>query len=432
MEIETIKSTAPRPLANYNECFRVGPWVFAAGQIASDYKTGVAPAARRNPGFRYYGSEIKLQTRYILENLKKTFETAGSTLDNVVKAQVFLADLGGFNGFDEVWREYFKVPPPRTTVGTTGLLVPGTLVEIDLIGYVPRRGTERKPIASSAPRPLANYTEAFRVGDFVFAAGQIASDFKTGVAAEARKDPTFPFYGSDIKKQTQYILGNLRATFEAAGSSLDDVVKAQVFLVDLADFDAFDEVWKGYFAAPPPRTTVGTSGLLVPGTLVEIDLIAHVARKGLKRQAIRSGNPQPLANYTEAVRVGDLVFAAGQIASDFATGVAAEAKVDPAFPYYGSHIKKQTRYVLENLKNTFEAAGSSLDRVVKAQVFLTDLNDFHAFDEVWKEFFRNPPPRTTVGTTGLLVEGCRVEIDLVGIVADNSDRGNRKSRPARR
>jgi enamine deaminase RidA (YjgF/YER057c/UK114 family) len=111
------------------------------------------------------------------------------------------------------------------------------------------------------------------------------------------------------------------------------------------------------------------------------------------------------------------VFAAGQLASDFATGVAAEARVDPAFPYYGSPIKKQSRYILNNLKNTFEAAGSSLDHVVKAQVFLTDLKDFCAFDEVWKEFFKNPPPRTTVGTSGLLVEGCLIEIDLIGCVA---------------
>jgi reactive intermediate/imine deaminase len=134
------------------------------------------------------------------------------------------------------------------------------------------------------------------------------------------------------------------------------------------------------------------------------------------REAVTSGNPKPLANYTEAFRTGDLVFAAGQIASDFATGLAAEARVDPAFPYYGSPIKKQTRYILNNLKRTFEAAGSSLDRVVKAQVFLTDLNDFCAFDEVWKEFFKNPPPRSTVGTSGLLVEGCRIEIDLIGAV----------------
>ena len=111
--------------------------------------------------------------------------------------------------------------------------------------------------------------------------------------------------------------------------------------------------------------------------------------------------------------MGDLVFAAGQIASDFSTGVPPEARVDPAFPYYGSDIKRQTRYVLENLARTFEAAGTSLGQVVKAQVFHTDLANFDGFDEVWREFFPSPPPRTTVGTTGLLVPGCLVEIDLV-------------------
>ena len=134
MKIEIIKSSAPRPLANYNECFKVGPWVFAAGQIASDYQTGVAPEARRKPAFPFYGSDIKLQTHYVLGNLKKTFEAAGSSFDNVVKAQVFLTDLNDFAAMDEVWKQWFKTPPARSTVGTTGLLVRGGLIEIDLIG----------------------------------------------------------------------------------------------------------------------------------------------------------------------------------------------------------------------------------------------------------------------------------------------------------
>jgi len=92
--------------------------------------------------------------------------------------------------------------------------------------------------------------------------------------------------------------------------------------------------------------------------------------------------PQPLASYTPAARAGDLVFAAGHLASDFKQGVAPEARVDPAFPFYGSAIKKQTRYILENLARTFEAAGTSLSHVVKAQVFLTDLAHFAGFDEV--------------------------------------------------
>jgi enamine deaminase RidA (YjgF/YER057c/UK114 family) len=78
--------------------------------------------------------------------------------------------------------------------------------------------------------------------------------------------------------------------------------------------------------------------------------------------------PRPLAHYTPAVRAAPLVFAAGQIASDYRTGVPPEAQIDPAFPYYGSAIKKQTRYVLENLARTFRAAGTSLEHVVKAQI----------------------------------------------------------------
>src|SRR6267378_3619042 len=145
------------------------------------------------------------------------------------------------------------------------------------------------------PRPPANYTAAARAGSLVFAAGQLASDFKEGVAAEARLDPAFPYYGSAIKKQTRYVLENLAQTFKAAGTSLDHVVKAQVFHTDLMNFSAFDEVWKEFFLTPPPRTTIGTTGLLVPGTLVEIDLIATMPQA--PGRVIKSDGPRPLAVY---------------------------------------------------------------------------------------------------------------------------------------
>lgn len=411
MSIKVIKSDVPQPLANYSEASHANDLIFAAGQLASDFKTGVPPEARKHENFPFYGSDIKLQADYILKNLAKTFKAAGTSLDNVIKAQVFLTDLNNFAAFDEVWREHFKSPPPRTTVGTTGLLVKDTLVEIDLIATMP--GKPGTIIKSGAPKPLANYAEAIRVGDLVFAAGQLASDFKTGVPANARRGENFPYYGSDIQLQTEYILGNLKQTFEAAGSSLDHVVKAQVFMTNLNDFPGFDQVWKKYFKVPPPRTTVGTTGLLVKDALVEIDLIGYVPREGLKHEVIKSAAPRPLANYSEAFTLGNWVFAAGQIASDYKTGVPAEARKHPNFPYYGSDIKLQAAYILNNLKKTFEASGSSIDNVVKAQVFLTDLNNFAAFDEVWKEFFKVPPPRTTVGTSGLLVKDALVEIDLI-------------------
>jgi enamine deaminase RidA (YjgF/YER057c/UK114 family) len=88
----------------------------------------------------------------------------------------------------------------------------------------------------------------------------------------------------------------------------------------------------------------------------------------------------------------------------------------PDIPQPLAHDTPVTRVgslVLDNLSRPFRAAGTSPERVVKAQVFHTDLVNFFAFDEVWREFFPTPPPRTTVGTTGLLVPGCLVEIDLI-------------------
>ena len=414
MKVEGITSDNPQPLANYTEAFRAGGLVFAAGQLPTDFTTGIPPEARTDPNYPFYGSDIKKRTHYILKNLARTFEAAGSSLDHIVKAQVFLEDLNEFNAFDEVWKEYFKVPPARTTVGTTGLLVKDAMIEIDLIGYVPDE-ISCEAITSDNPQPLAVYTEAFKVGGLVFAAGQLPTDFKTGIPADARTDPNYPFYGSDIKKRTHYILKNLARTFEAAGSSLDHIVKAQVFLEDLNQFSAFDEVWKEYFKVPPARTTVGTNGLLVKDAMIEIDLIGYVPGE-FSCEAIRSDNPQPLAVYTEAFRVGDLVFAAGQLPTDFTTGIPPEAHTDPNYPFYGSDIKKRTHYIMKNLARTLEAAGSSLDDVIKAQVFLEDLNEFNAFDEVWKEYFKIPPARTTVGTTGLLVKDAMIEIDLIAAI----------------
>jgi reactive intermediate/imine deaminase len=161
---------------------------------------------------------------------------------------------------------------------------------------------------------------------------------------------------------------------------------------------------------------VGTTALLGsgPDQLLEIDLIAHT--NDTTKVVVQSDAPRPIAAYSEAVVVDGLVFAAGQLASDFKTGVPEEARANPAFPFYGSNIKSQTRFILENCKRTFEAAGSSLDNVFKAQVFMTDLRDFNGFDEVWKEYFKVPPARTTVGTSGLLVKDTLVEIDLIGSV----------------
>jgi enamine deaminase RidA (YjgF/YER057c/UK114 family) len=410
----------PTPMAHYSQGVRVGDLIFLAGQIASDYRTGVPAELGRQPGYEYYGSDIKDQTRYVLQNIQASLEDGGSDLDHVVKTQVFLLDSEDFNEFDEVWREFFPSPPPRTTVetGPKGLLVPGTRVEIDVTAVRTDAAEQPERLTSDrVPKPLANYTQATRWGDFLFLAGQVPSHFgEGGIAPEARVDPAFPYYASPIERQTEYTLDNLAALLEDIGSDLEHVVKAQVFLTDLKDFWEFDSVWKEYFPTPPPRTTLQVGRLLLEQALVEIDLIAVRKDGSIKPEVINTdAAPHPKANYSQATVAGDLVFLAGQLASDFQTGVAPEARVDPAFRFYGSEIESQTDYVTKNIETVLKACGSSLDNVVKAQTFLTDLDDFHGYDKVWKRHFETPPPRTTIELAGdgLLVPGTLVEIDVI-------------------
>ncbi len=82
------------------------------------------------------------------------------------------------------------------------------------------------------PIPLAHYTQGRRVGDLIFLAGQLASDWKTGVPDDLGRQPGYPFYGSDIKDQTRFVLENIKANLEDAGSDLEHVVKTQVFILD--------------------------------------------------------------------------------------------------------------------------------------------------------------------------------------------------------
>ena len=121
--------------------------------------------------------------------------------------------------------------------------------------------TDRAP----APFQGAPYNQAIRVGDLVFVAGQIGIDLPTGELA-----------GPAIEEQTDRIMRNMAAILEAAGSSLDRLVKTTVFLVDLADFAGMNGVYARHVGdRPPARSTIGIAELPT-GARVEIEAIAHV------------------------------------------------------------------------------------------------------------------------------------------------------------
>ena len=117
----------------------------------------------------------------------------------------------------------------------------------------------------SAPRAIGPYSQAVRAGNLVFASGQIPIDPATG-----------QFVPGGIAEQTEQVLHNLTAVFAAAGVGMDQVIKTTVFLADMDDFTAMNEVYGKFFAAEPPARATVQAGRLPRDARVEIEAIAVV------------------------------------------------------------------------------------------------------------------------------------------------------------
>ena len=127
-----------------------------------------------------------------------------------------------------------------------------------------------------------------------------------------------------------------------------------------------------------------------------------------KEVIITKEAPEPKGAYSQAIRAGNLVFVSGQAAVDIETGKFLEP----------GDIIKQTDITMKNIQTILEAAGSSLENVVKTTVFIDDIGKFKEFNSVYEKYFKvNPPARSTVEVANFF-EGMCIEIDAIAIVGE--------------
>lgn len=127
----------------------------------------------------------------------------------------------------------------------------------------------------------------------------------------------------------------------------------------------------------------------------------------VRERVLTDKAPAAIGPYSQAIRAGGFVFVSGQIPIDPATG-----------EFVSGGIGEQTERVLQNLSAVLEAAGSGLDKVVKTTVFLADMKEFTAMNEVYAKFFTGAPPaRATVAAAGL-PRDARVEIEAVALLTE--------------
>jgi aminoacrylate peracid reductase len=370
--LKEIVTVGAAPIGPYSTAVKAGGFIYVSGTLAQD-DTGAIVGK----------GDVAVQTRRILERMQQVLAAAGSSLDQVVSATVYLRSAGEFQTMNGAYRPFFlKDPPTRTTV-ITDLVLPDALVEIAMIA-VPI-GAERVVVHPDgwmkSPNP---YSYAIRTGDTVFLSGL--------VPRKGRDNSPVP---GDIGVQTRTIIENASELLKAAGLTLANVVSSRVYLTDAANFQGMNQAYReSFLEAPPVRATV-KSGLAGPDFLVEMTFTASAA----PRMAI--GTPPPGVPISPAIRAGQRLYVSGALGNTTETA---------------GDVSAQTRETLARLGKTLEAAGASPSDVVESMVYLKDVRAFAAMNDPYRAFFGTAfPARTTVGTP-LVVEDGLVEIMVTAVV----------------
>ena len=404
----------------YAPGIKAGPWIFATGHKGNaDFAAGISDEVLGSALPSWENSKHRRESDQIFRNLGRVLKAGGAGFRDIVRVDQYYADYRAVPPYHDARRAALGDHiPPSTSILQQRFLLAGQEIEMLMIAAAAGVRVQHVRHKAHAIHESSGYSLALTAGDFVFVAGRLADALTVmdGLAPEVRLPAGHLWKGVPVKLETEYIIKQkIVPGLEAAGSSLADVVKCQVYLRDPADFALFNEVWRAHFPRNPPATSLipmSTPGLGIAEGRVEINAIALRKAGKTRARAIDAGVIPAWAGYSQAVRAGDLLFISGLLALD-RNGLIEAARVDPAQPHFGSSIEAQMDYMLANAQKLCKAAGTSLANVVRIQQFHTDLAEFYPAYQVWQQHLPEQHlPFSAVEVPFLPMPGCTVQLDL--------------------
>ena len=240
---------------------RAGGLIFCSGMVAINPETGE----------REHGT-VTSEARRIFENLNLLLESAHSSLDRIVQVHAMIYHRIEYDVLNRVYRQYVPNTPPARTVMSVQIEA-GFKVMLDVIAAAETRQaaamTHARQVidrcssdADGSRHSDLPLSPAIRAGDFVFLSGMAAIDPATGEPA-----------GATVAAETRQILTNMGELLKAAGSSLAKVVKVNVLINSMLEYENMNSVYREFFPVDPPARTVCGAGL-IGSHKVEIECIA--------------------------------------------------------------------------------------------------------------------------------------------------------------
>jgi enamine deaminase RidA (YjgF/YER057c/UK114 family) len=266
-----------------------------------------------------------------------------------------------------------------------------------------------------------SYAYAVRAGPWIFLTGHEAWDWRNGIPDEVAGAPGFPLYGRHrSRREGDFILQRMRRVLGEFGADLADAVRLDQYYPNPRAVAAYHLSRHAAFGDYiPPSTSVVMERCFAAAATMSVSLIAVApdAGYGIRKIYPPGVASAPTSGFVPAVVCDDFVFVAGQMAHNPGQGLDPRAHVPEHSAWAGIEIRKQTEFlILEKLKPALAAAGSSLERALKAQIYLADIADLADCLDVWNDYFAGIPCAVTlVPTKSFATLGGIVEINLIAL-----------------
>ena len=296
LEVKAIGNLLGTPLS-CAYAVKAGNWIFLNGHEAFDFAGGIPQDVAGPAGFPMFGQpRSRREGDFILGRMRRILGEFGSDLSQGVRLDQYYPNPQAVAAYHLARHaEFGDYIPPSTSVVMERCFAAGTTISSSLIAVVPGPGYEIRKIHPEgvASAPTSGFVPAVVCNDFVFVAGQMAHNPGQGLDPRAHVPEHSAWAGTEIRKQTEFlILHKLKPALEAAGSSLERSLKAQIYLADIADLPDFIDVWNQHYAKIPCAVTiVPTKSFATVGGIIEINLLALTNSAARKKEVIEAGLP---------------------------------------------------------------------------------------------------------------------------------------------
>src|SRR5437660_6283454 len=289
--------------------------------------------------------------------------------------------------------EFGDYIPPSTSVVMECCFSTDTTISSSLIAVVPGSEYEIYKIHPEGvtSAPTSGFVPTVVCNEFVFVAGQMAHNPGQGLDPRAHVPEHSAWAGTEIRKQTEFLIGEkLRPALEAAGSSLERSVKAQVYLARVEDFPDFLDVWnRHYEKIPCAVTVVPTKSFATVGGIIEINLVAMTNTARRQKEVITADIPG-MAAYGPCLRVGEFLLPSGLMAIGRDGHVVGKA-MSRSFDGLSHAGYSQAAAVYDYAEALCRAAGTAMANTLRAQYFVSDISAFPGIAMAWAQRFGAQP-----------------------------------------